>query len=232
VIYKFYFTSASIPYLTQQLSIPTLPRDPPQFLKKPEMPVAQLPPPKERKPPAPKPKPPTTTQTYYHPPPPPPTADFYQTISSIGSITGDLLTFGFPGASAQPQQQPEVFMTSSQMQQYQQQFPTQQPANPFTTNTAANPFMTTAQGLSSAGLSNAMTTAPTTIYPIVCSPHPLSSYSPRLSRRGLLHLYVSPLQNWERNSRYSLFSAPLILLKPEKLSRQRYINWRASTLHF
>eukprot|EP01127_Copromyxa_protea_P016517 TRINITY_DN491_c0_g1_i1.p1 TRINITY_DN491_c0_g1~~TRINITY_DN491_c0_g1_i1.p1 ORF type:complete len:1099 (+),score=324.41 TRINITY_DN491_c0_g1_i1:26-3298(+) len=178
VIYKFYFTCASIPYLTQQLSIPSLPRDPPNFAKKPELPPAKLPPPKEKKPAAPKPKPvvtQTTTTTNYYQQSPPPTAQFYQTIQSIGSITGDLLSFSQQQQQQQQQQQPQdVFMTNSQMQQYQQQFPTQPtpapaPAptatvNPFlTSSTSGNPFMT----LQGAGLSNVVPAAPTTIYPSV-----------------------------------------------------------------
>lgn len=172
VIYKFYFTCASIPYLTQQLSIPTLPRDPPQFAKKPQMPESKLPP-KTRKQSASKSKSTTaTTVTTYYQPPPPQTADFYQTIQSIGSITGDLLSFGFPGGDSSTQQpQQDVFMTSSQMQQYQQQFPSQpaQPANPFMTNQAApaNPFMTNTAGLSSVGLANVVPAPTTTIYPVV-----------------------------------------------------------------
>lgn len=168
MIYKFYFTCASIPYLTQQLSIPTLPRDPPQFSKKPHLPESKLPPPKARKQPSPKAKTTTTVTTAFYQPTPPPQADFYQTIQSIGSITGDLLSFGFGGGDAQTQQ--DAFMTSSQMQQYQQQYSTQpQPtANPFMTQTAtANPFMTNTQGLSSVGLTNVVTAPATTIYPTV-----------------------------------------------------------------
>lgn len=202
------------------------------------MPAAKLPPPKERKPPAPKPKTSTsttttqTTSTFYQPAPPP-TADFYQTIQSIGSITGDLLTFGFPGADTQPQQQ-EVFMTSSQMQQYQNQFPTQQPtANPFMTNTASaspavNPFLTSAQALSSAGLTNVVKTPATTIYPSVeperfIAPVCSSSF-PSLPTVPLSFLFrIQPLLISD-----SFLSALLILPKQEKLSRPRSINWRAS----
>jgi len=167
VLYKFFFTSASIPYLTQHLSIPTLPRDPPNFVKKPELPPAKLPqktvPPKKA---APKPAPPSTpkptatvTTTYYTPPPP--QLDFTSTIQGIGQITGDLLTFGFPEpAKPTPQMVPvNPFMTTP----VNKPAPTFQPAP----QSSPNPFMTNPSGLNGSGLSNVVQGAHTTYYPTV-----------------------------------------------------------------